>query len=294
MIEVPAALAAHLAKFHGDRGREWATRLPRCAEDFCRRWQLAPDGVPMHGYVGLVLPVRCADGTPAVLKLQLLDPEHPGEPEALRVWDGDGAVRLLAADGEAMLLERLRARDLMSEPDPLKAVQIIADLLVRLHRYPPPPQARLLGEVVAAMLESVPTAVRALSPDDARLVRGWASAVAEVATEPGNALLHWDLHYENVLAGDREPWLAIDPKPLRGDPGFDILPVLHDRWDGVDARGSTLRRFDLMVEVLALDRARATAWTLARTLQNTLWDISDGGHHVDPVQRAVAEFLTSR
>ena len=226
MIEVPSQLAQNLARFHGDRGREWAAGLPALAEDYCRRWQLAPDGVPMHGYVGLVVPVRRADSTPAVLKLQLADPEHPGEPQALRAWDGDGAVRLLAAEGE-----------------------------------------------------------------DARLVRTWAARVAEVATEPGNALLHWDLHYENVLAGDREPWLAIDPKPLRGDPGFDILPVLHNRFT---TPADILRRYDLMVEVLGLDRTRADAWTLARTLQNALWDVEDGEHAIDPVQRAIAEAITSR
>ena len=93
-----------------------------------------------------------------------------------------------------------------------------------------------------------------------------------------------------MLAGDREPWLAIDPKPLCGDPGFDILPVLHDRFAPTD----TLLRFDLMVEVLGLDRARATAWTLARTLQNALWEVEDGGHAIDPVQRSIADALASR
>jgi streptomycin 6-kinase len=98
------------------------------------------------------------------------------------------------------------------------------------------------------MLDFAPDAVRQLAdPGDARLVRRWAAIVAEVAGEPGNALLHGDLHFENVLAADREPWLAIDPKPLRGDPGFDI-PVLHNRRDevmaSVDPRRDILRRYD--------------------------------------------------
>src|SRR6185369_2703388 len=113
---------------------------------------------------------------------------------------------------------------------------------------------RLLADVVAGMLDFAPTAIRSLTAEDGAVVANWAARVAEVADEPGNALLHWDLHFENVLAGDREPWLAIDPKPLRGDPGFDILPVLHNRFTTPD---DILRRYDLMVEVLGLDRARA-------------------------------------
>ena len=105
-----------------------------------------------------------------------------------------------------------------------------------------------------------------------RLLRDCAAAVREVAAEPGDRLLHWDLHYENVLAADREPWLAIDPKPLAGDPGFELLPGARQRFRAGEVRW----RFDLMTEVLGLDRERARAWTLGRVLQNCLWDVEDG------------------
>jgi streptomycin 6-kinase len=70
-----------------------------------------------------------------------------------------------------------------------------------------------------------------------------------------------------VLSAEREPWLAIDPKPLAGDPGFELLPALVNRFEAGDVRW----RFDLMTEVLGLDRERARAWTLGRVLQNALW-----------------------
>lgn len=148
------------------------------------------------------------------------------------------------------------------------------------------------------MLDFAPTAIRSLSPQDGAVVANWAARVAEVADEPGNALLHWDLHFENVLAGDREPWLAIDPKPLCGDPGFDILPVLHNRWEEItaadDPAREILRRYDLVVDILGLDRARADAWTVARNLQNTLWNVEDGECAVDPVQRLIADTIVNR
>src|SRR5690606_5562906 len=95
-----------------------------------------------------------------------------------------------------------------------------------------------------------------------------------------------------------EPWLAIDPKPLAGDPGFDLLPALDNRWDEVvasgDVRRAVLRRFDLLVEVLELDPARAAGWTLGRVLQNALWSVQAGEDRLGDVRLAVAEAVSHR
>lgn len=149
------------------------------------------------------------------------------------------------------------------------------------------------------MLEQVPQAVADLvDPADRQILRGWASAVADLADDPGDRLLHWDLHYDNVLAAEREPWIAIDPEPLVGDPGFDLWPALNSRWDDVVAPGgprrTVRRRFDLLTEALGLDRARAAGWTLGRLLQNALWEIEDGGTRLAPSETAIAESLRDR
>ena len=299
-IVVPTELATFAVRFRGEMGHAWIEALPDLVHRYLRHWRLRRDGSPRHGMVALVLPVRADDGSPAALKLQLLDEEHLGEATALRVWDGDGAVRLLDEDPETgtLLLERLDPdRSLASEPDELTAVRVIAGLLVRLNRYPAPPDIRRLGDVADRMIAAVPAAATAL-PDigQARLLRDWAAATGEVAGEAGHQLLHWDLHYDNVLAGTREPWLAIDPKPLAGDPGFELLPALHNRWDDVVASGhparAVRRRFDVMVEAMGLDRQRAVHWTLARVLQNALWDIEDGASGLDPVQVLIASAIT--
>lgn len=112
MIEVPEELAAKQFMYGGEAGRAFIAVLPERAAEFLGRWELTRSGPAMHGWCALVLPVVRRDGSQAVLKLQALDEESVGEPVALRVWDGAGAVRLLDHDPGTgtMLLERLGVR----------------------------------------------------------------------------------------------------------------------------------------------------------------------------------------
>ncbi|MFC9313722.1 aminoglycoside phosphotransferase family protein [Streptomyces nigra] len=276
MIEVPAELAASQQEYNGEAGRAFVAALPELTAGFLDRWELTVDGRPMHGVAALVVPVTRRDGTPAALKLQLLDDETAGEPVALRLWDGDGAVRLLDHDPATgtMLLERLDStRSLAHLPDAHESVLVIARLLAHLTSFPAPPGLRHLGDIAHRMLERTPRALEQITdPRARRLLTDCAAAVREVADEPGDRLLHWDLHEENVLASTRAPWLAIDPKPLAGDPAFELWPALDNRFDADDV----LWRFDALTDTLGLDRPRALAWTYGRLLQNCLWDIEDG------------------
>ncbi|WP_314620005.1 aminoglycoside phosphotransferase family protein [Streptomyces stackebrandtii] len=295
MIHVPEELARSQAKYNGEAGRAFVAGLPALAEEFLDRWGLRVTGPSMYGVASLVLPVeRVADGGRAALKMQLLDDESEGEPVGLRVWDGAGAVRLVEHDAGTgtMLLEWLdAARPLSSVADTREALRIVAGLLARLVAVPAPPGLRTLGDIAAVMLADVPEAAARLSAADAAVLRDCAAAVREVVGEPGDRLLHWDLHLDNVLAAEREPWLAIDPKPLAGDPGFDLLPALTDRFD--PDPDELLWRFDLLAEVVG-DRRRAVAWTLGRVLQNGLWDVEDGEPALDAEQVALARILLAR
>jgi streptomycin 6-kinase len=301
-VVVPEALAASHAQFFGAAGRGWIDGLPALAAACLELWHLTLDGPPGFGAVALILPVRCADGTPAVLKLQPVDDETGGEPAALRAWRGHGAVGLLRHDPDtgSMLLERLDAgRTLAAIRDDLAALRILTGIMAGLHAVPAPPGIRRLGDIAAAMLDRVPHALRTVTDADERhLIGTCAAVVADLVAEPGDRLLHWDLHFDNVLATLDDPgrWLAIDPKPLIGDPGFELLAALHNRWDDVvataDVPRAVRRRFDLMTEILGLDRQRAIGWTLARILQNALWEAenSDTAWSTGP-DRAIARAL---
>ena len=304
-IVVPAELAGLHEKYSGEEGRRWIAGLPIMAASSMDRWQLAIDGQVASGAVALIIPVVRGDGSKAVLKLQPVDDETGGEPAALRTWAGQGAVRLLKHDpgSGAMLLERLDAsRDLSTMEDDLAAAQIIAELLVRLNSASAPSGLRRLGDVGAATLAGTPEAVRlAKDPDERRLLINCADRFEELTTDRiDNRLLHWDLHYFNTLSTlDGSEWKAIDPKPLGGDSGFELLPALWNRWDDLVATGdlsqALLRRFDLMTEVLGIDRSRAAGWTLGRVLQVAVWDLvrfREG--YIYASHRAIAEVLIDR
>jgi streptomycin 6-kinase len=297
-IIVPPSFVKVRADWAGDAAAAEAESLARLGESYLDRWDLTPDGAAMHGMASLIQPVRRADGSAAVLKVPVIDLDQSGEAAALRAWDGDGAVRLYNEDPDTwvMLLERLEPRDLENFKDDLSAVRILCALLRRLHGHAAPPGVPRLADVAAKMLADAPQAATKFdNPAHGRVLRYWADAAAEVVDDAGDRLLHWDLHFENVLAAEREPWLAIDPKPLLGDPAFDVLPALGNRWDEVVATGdpawAVRRRYDLMVDELALEPDRALAWTYARLLQNGIWQAEDGDTAIDATQLLIGEAI---
>ena len=208
-----------------DRGPEWADwvdRLPRLATDLMSEWGLRADGWSMHGYASLVVPALTEDDESVVLKVTW-DGDDESEHEALvlRHWDGRGAVQLLRADParRAMLLERLHATDLRDVWG-IEACEVVAGLWSQLH-LPALPQLRPVTAYVerwVANLREMP----ADGPVPRRLVQQATSLAADLVTDPDSnrRVIHGDLHYYNVLAADRSPWLAIDPKPMNGDPHY--------------------------------------------------------------------------
>ena len=305
-IEVPDALVSWHRKFFGEAGRAWIDAAPDLAAGLLDRWRLRLDGAATCGAVALVLPVRRADGMPAVLKLQPgYGGQGIGEPEALRTRGTE------TAPCGCWITSPHRVRCCSSGSTPNAHWRLSAMTWPHFGscpssspgsaRVPAPEGVRRLSEFGADLLERVPRALTLVrDPSQHRLIRTCASALEEVLPEAGDRLLHCDLHYYNILAphpaDPREPWLAIDPEPLTGDPGFALLAALHNRWEEAVATGdlprAIRRRFDLMTDILGLDRKRATRWTLARILQYALWDVEhdDTIWHTEP-DRAIAQIL---
>ncbi len=263
-----------------DWGR-WLDLLPGRVAGLLDAWTLTVDGAPAHGFCSLVIPVRTDAGRAAVLKVAFdADEESEHEALALRLWDGDGTVRLLRDDPSrrALLLERLHRRDLTTG-DPLEACRVIAAFYGRIHR-PAPPEVRPLTAFVARWLDDLATCP-AWAPIPRDMIDCALAVGRELIGTPDavGTLIHGDLHYENVLAADREPWLVIDPKPMSGDPHYEPAPVLWNRWADLEATGdvpgTVRRRLAVVVEVAGLDPGRARDWVVVRMVLNAWWSVQD-------------------
>ncbi|MEX2323288.1 MAG: aminoglycoside phosphotransferase family protein [Acidimicrobiia bacterium] len=250
-----------------DGGPEWVAALPRLVGDAVDRWSLRIVGDPFPGsYVSLVMPVTRHD-EPAMLKIQFPHDESEHEAEALRVWDGDGAVRLLGHEPDlfALLIEPCHPGDHLADAGPEVALEVLIGLLPRLWVAADGP-FRSLDEEARGWIEDIPAAwERVRRSVERRLIDAAVDALTGVIGGSSAVLLHQDLHGHNVLRATREPWLAIDPKPLVGDRAFSVAPIVRSYELG-HSEAEVLERFDRLVDALDLDSTRAAAWTIGQTI----------------------------
>ncbi len=255
---------AHAGLTHG----VWLERVPDLVTECVEQWGLRLGEPYEAGAAGYAVRADLPDGTPAVLKLIYPHREAEQEAEALKVWNGEGAIRLLAHDEErwAMLIERCDPGSLLARIAVEKALDVLIGLLPRLWK-PVGEPFRPLAEEAAWWVDYLPTEwERAGRPIERRLLDEAIDALQDLAGSQGEqVLLHQDLHGDNVLAAQREPWLVIDPKPLVGEREFSVAPIVRDSEFG-HSRRDVLHRFDRLTSELGLDRARARGWTIGQTV----------------------------
>jgi streptomycin 6-kinase len=243
------------------------------------RWSLSLGEPYEQGAAGYTTRATLPDGTPVVLKLVHPHRESEHEADALELWDGVGAVRVLARDetGDALVLERCEPGAALSRLDADSALDIMIGLLPRLWRPAREPFHTLMDEA-AWWASYLPRQWRG----DRGLLDAALDSIATLSPTQGEqVLLHQDLHFDNVLAAQREPWLVIDPKPLLGEREFAVAPIAQSSELGHSKR-EVLHRFDRVTSELGLDRERARGWTIAQTVA---W-ANDGTDHPDHVETA--------
>jgi streptomycin 6-kinase len=275
-VTIPANLG--LQAGDNEEMAAWTQRLPELIKVAADRWALKV-GEPYQpgGNCSWVAPAVTADGEPAVLKLGWRHPEAEGEAAALRHWDGQGAVRLLGAhesdDTLSLLLERAQPgtplRDALPEPE---QDEIVATVARRLWQTPlRRGEFRSLGDCCVEWLSYFEHDLAAeRTPIDPGLGRAGAALFRELPrTARETVLLSTDLHAGNVLASDREPWLAIDPKPYAGDPAYEGLQHMLN-CDRLRADPAGLAR--RMAALLEVDAERLTRWLFARCVVESVGD----------------------
>ena len=283
MIEIPQQLDRRWRKT--TKGAAWLDRLPAVVAELADRWALEI-GEPFEGSnVSLAVRVERPGGERAVLKVNFPDRETEHEADALALWNGLGAARLLdcADDLGALLVERLEpGTELWAVDNEDEANEIAAEVLRTLRREVGEDKPfHPLAVEAARWAEEIPARWEGLGrPFERRLVEEMVAAVGDLlGDQPAPVLLHQDFHGGNVLLSGGE-WRAIDPKPLAGDPAFDTASVLRDRRESLrdDPRAErrVRRRLDLLSEALELDRERMRQWGIVHALA---WGVNDNGWH---------------
>ena len=262
----------------GEAAREWLKALPHTVGELLEKWRLHQEGPPMYGMCAVVLPVHCEDGKCGALKVSWVDDETRLESVALRTWGGRGAVSVLRADevSGAMLLERLDERRVLLDVPIQEALDTTAALLRKL-RVPAPAGFRSVGDIAARWGTEFPEDWRRLGkPCPEKLISLAVDVCAELAvlaSEP--SLLHGDFHYANILGRGKDAWAAIDPKPLKGDPAYEVVPLLRNRWGeirGGDETNATVRqRVERFAEMAKLEPLTVRRWCLVRSVDDAMW-----------------------
>jgi streptomycin 6-kinase len=264
-FEIPAALRWIRGS---EEGREWLRLLPERVTACSQRWRLETLPPFQESFVSIVFPATREDGSGVVLKIQYPHRESDHEDEALRRWNGDGAVRLIDYDGEhhALLLERCVPGVRLSTAGGDEALRVFAELLPRLWIAADEPFTRLADEAATWIADLPAQWERAGKPFELPLLDLALESLDGLRLTQGpQVLLHQDLHADNVLRAEREPWLVIDPKPLVGEREFSLAPIVRSAELG-HSRAQVVRRLDTLSTQLGIDRERARLWTLGQTI----------------------------
>jgi len=243
-------------------------------DQYLKRWGLTIDGDAFVSLNGNLLPVRQGN-VPAMLKVSQ-EPEEQAGSQLMAWWDGDGAAPVLAHQGEALLMKRAQGPatliQMVNSGRDDEAIRILCAVVARLHtpRSKPIPELVPLGQWFESLLSAAATHYG--------ILEHCAGAARELLAAPLDvAVLHGDIHHGNVLDFGQAGWLAIDPKGLYGERGFDYANILCNP-DEASALAPEYfaRRIALIADASGIDRRRLLQWVLAWTGLSATWMLEDG------------------
>ncbi|MBI5946736.1 MAG: phosphotransferase [Chloroflexi bacterium] len=290
---------ARIVEVFGAEGAAWIDALPSLLAEAAERWGLQV-GEPFEPLsYNYVAPAVRRGGETAVLKAGVPGAELRSEIAALRHYDGRGAVRLLESDADRglLLLERVTpGTPLVALDDDEDATRIAAGVMRRLWRPPPAGhEFPAVGDWLRGFERHRARCERGSGPFPATLfARGEALAGELLETSGAPVVLHGDFHHWNILRGEREPWLAIDPKGVVGEPAYEAGALLRNptpdylRWPGIER--VMARRVEILAETLGFERERIAGWGFAQAVLSACWSHEDHGAGWEPAI-ACAEIL---
>ncbi|MFC8684315.1 aminoglycoside phosphotransferase family protein [Brevibacillus porteri] len=285
MISLPTHFIETIKNVHKEAGRLWLDSFYELIAECEARWSLKVlEPFPLS--YNFVAPAMLQDGRNAVLKLGVPGLDWQRELTAISAFAGRGMVQLLDADEEkgSMLLERImpgETLDKLSSEE--ERIQCLADVIKRMHT--PVSNADKLASMFptiadwAVGLEKIrPHFQGGTGPIPEQMVERamqWYKKL--LSTQKEQCLLHGDLHHENILRAEREPWLAIDPKGLIGETEYEVIPFLLNHLPGDGVEEVMKQRVDGLTKALSLQKERVLAWAYCHSVLSAWWFIEDFG-----------------
>lgn len=283
---LPETFVANTLELCGDAGGKWLNDLPQIIEELSEKWQIKAEKPFENLSYNYVAPCVFTDGSEAVLKtaLPLNNPEIFDEVNYLQIQNGKGAAKVLGFDAEnrAMLLEKLNPGKNLKEifaGNEQAAVEIAADLIKKLCRKPPDDTEFVLLETWFENFFK--------RAGNTEFPQEYLRKTQEIFYEFNNSsqkfLLHGDLHHENILSAEREPFLVIDPKGIIGEIGFETSAFLnnHAYWlaDDLNLREKLIKAVAHFSESLEIEPRDLYKWAFAQMVLSTWWTFEDGGQN---------------
>lgn len=317
-MKLPPDFISTITNTFGADGERFLAALPALIDEASRRWALTdvqPVSTLSYNFVAFAespspLSPLPRGGGDVVLKIGVPRDELTSEMEALKLFNGEGACRLIDCDEEKglLLLERLRPGTMLAAlEDDDEATRIAGDVMKRIWRP--------LGDVTLSDSEESPNIQDGLfgrgehslrvtqkqfiqlsdwfdglkrlrkmfnggtGPLDGILVERVEQTTRDFLAENHmRVLMHGDFHHYNILWSERG-WLVIDPKGVIGPAGYEVGPLMMNPWgsfsDGIESRRRLNRRIDILHELLGFERGRILEWTLAHALLSAWWGIED-------------------
>jgi streptomycin 6-kinase len=257
-------------------------------DTYLRDWSLTPDGAPIVTRSSHLLPVQWR-GLPAMLKVAV-DMDEKFGVRVQRWWNGEGAARVYEHDEHAVLLERATgSRSLLSmamngEDD--QASRIICRTAAKLHAPRPAPMPEDLVPLERWFRELEPAA----AAHGGTLAACDEIARTLLADQRDVVVLHGDIHHENIMDFGERGWLAIDPKRVRGERGYDFANTFcNPDLPLVTAPGRLQRQLPIVCVEARLEPRRALQWIVAYAGLSAAWFLSDDDHRNAASDLAVAD-----
>ncbi len=303
LLPLPADFVQNIEHSFNKEGKAWLLALPSLLDEAAQRWDLTL-GKPFMLSYNYVCAAKRADGEDVVLKVGVPNPELTSEIEALRLYDGLGAARLIDSDAEKGLLleERLQPGTMLLEaPDDARATEIAAGVMRSLWRPAPAPllsphflrnSAKNGGMKGGGFIRledwfndgfrEYHRAFGSVGPLPRKIMETAEGLVADFFAErEPPVVLHGDFHHYNILKSG-EDWKVIDPKGVIGPRGYEVGPLLINPFDGrlrgPHAKSIIARRFDILSEQLGMDRSRIRGWGIAHAALSACWDLDEQGN----------------